>query len=98
MAPVTDSNLLVGEIALCGLVIVALWRLFVWIRESPKTPDPWDAEIENQLHEPDAVEICPHCFTAQQPDGWFCPNCGKATGPYNNLMPFIYVFSEGEVL
>jgi len=98
MAAANDPNLVVGEIALVGLVIAFFWRLLVWIRECPKTPDPWDTETENQLHESDAVEVCPHCLTAQDPNGWFCPTCGKATGPYNNLMPFINVFSEGEVL
>lgn len=33
----------------------------------------------------------------QEPGAWFCGNCGSAVGPYNNLMPYLNVFSEGEV-
>ena len=98
MAGAEDPNLLVGKLAIAGIVLGLFWRLLAWIRDLPKTADPWDAETEKRLHEPDAVEICPHCLTAQEPDGWFCPKCNRATGPYNNLMPFINVFSEGEVL
>ena len=27
----------------------------------------------------------------------FCPECGTAVGPYNNIMPYIRIFSYGEV-
>ena len=37
-------------------------------------------------------------MTPQEPEAWFCKHCGAAVGPYNNLMPFLNVFSEGEVL
>ena len=81
--------------ALGGLAVVAFWRLIVWIRDSPVLPDPWDADVERQLSE--AVEVCPHCLTEQPPTAWFCKRCGRAVGPYNNLMPYVQVFSEGEV-
>ena len=29
---------------------------------------------------------------------WFCPVCGAAVGPYNNILPFIRIFSIGEAL
>ena len=61
----------------------------------PDAPDPWDAEVERQLSE--AVEVCPHCLAEQPPAAWFCKGCGRAVGPYNNLMPYLQVFSEGEV-
>jgi hypothetical protein len=51
--------------------------------------------VENQLQA--APEICPHCSTPQPPTAWFCEHCGRAVGPYNNLMPYLQVFSEGEV-
>jgi hypothetical protein len=50
------------------------------------------------LSGPDAVEVCPHCLTEQPPTAWFCKGCGRAVGPYNNLMPYVQIFSEGEVL
>jgi hypothetical protein len=61
-------------------------------------PHPWSIEIEEAVQQPDAVRICHHCLTPQEHLGWFCPECGAATGPYNNCMPFINIFSTGEVL
>jgi hypothetical protein len=93
-----DPNLLVGAFALGGLALAAAWRLLVWIRAAPVSPDPWDAVVNQKLSDPETPEICPHCSTPQSPAAWFCPNCGRAVGPYNNLMPYVQVFSEGEVL
>jgi hypothetical protein len=95
MIGASDPNILIGEIALGGLALAAFLRLIVWIRDAPARPDPWDAEVERKLSE--AVEVCPHCLTEQPPTAWFCKGCGRATGPYNNLMPYLQVFSEGEV-
>jgi ribosomal protein L40E len=81
-----------------GLVLVFLWRFFAWVSEIPVTPDPWSEEIEKKLRAPDAVEICHRCFTPQPPTAWFCEHCGSAVGPYNNLMPYVSFFSQGEVL
>lgn len=97
MVPPSDPNLIIGGLAVGGLLLVMLWRVVVWIREAPATPDPWDAEVEQKLSDPDAVEVCPHCLTEQPPTAWFCKGCGRAVGPYNNLMPYIQIFSEGEV-
>jgi hypothetical protein len=38
------------------------------------------------------------CLIPQEDNAWFCPECGSAVGPYNNYMPFVVVFSKGEVL
>jgi len=54
--------------------------------------------VVKALHEPNAVEVCHRCFDPVNPGSWFCQKCGCAVGPYNNMMPFIQVFSEGEVL
>jgi len=94
----SDPDILVGAWAIGGLLLVFLWRLFIWLRNLPVPPDPWDAETEKRLHEPDAVEICHRCFTPHTSQGWFCKHCGAAVGPYNNLMPYVMIFSEGEVL
>lgn len=96
MLGAADPNMIVGWLAVAGLLVAALWRLTVWVRDAPVRPDPWDAEVEQQLLE--AVEVCPHCSTPQSPTAWFCPHCGRAVGPYNNLMPYVQIFSEGEVL
>jgi len=90
---IASAALLIG-LAIAGLV---LWRLIVWIQTAPPSPDPWDGETEQRLQQPEAVCVCHHCFTPCPPSGWFCDHCGCAVGPYNNLMPYVNVFSMGEV-
>jgi hypothetical protein len=97
MVNATDPNTVIGELAAAGLAVGLLWRFFAWLNQRPRTPDPWGEEIERKLHEPDAIEICHRCFEPRTSAGWFCEHCGSAIGPYNNLMPFVNVFSEGEV-
>ena len=98
MLGTSDPYQVIAGSGLAFLCLVGLWRLVVWVRDAPIKPDPWDAEIEQKLSDPETVEVCPHCLTPQPRNAWFCQHCGKAVGPYNNLMPFVNVFSEGEVL
>jgi ribosomal protein L40E len=97
MFAASDPNLILGRIAVGGLIIAGLWRLVVWVRDAPITAEPWGAEVEQKLSEPEAVEVCHRCFTEQPPGAWFCARCGCAVGPYNNLMPYVCIFSQGEV-
>jgi hypothetical protein len=97
MIAASDPNLIIAALALGVLMLAALWRLIAWVRDAPVTPDPWDLEVEQKLQEPETPEVCPHCLTEQPPTAWFCKRCGRAVGPYNNLMPYVQVFSEGEV-
>jgi hypothetical protein len=97
MFAASDPNQIVAGLGTGLLLLGGLWRLIGWIRDAPLKPDPWDAAIEQQLDDPETREVCRHCSTPQEPGAWFCENCGSAVGPYNNLMPFLYVFSEGEV-
>jgi hypothetical protein len=94
----SDPNLTIGGLAIGGLLLVGLWRLIVSIRDAPSTPDPWSAEISESLEHPDAAPICHRCLTAYSNDSWFCKHCGTAVGPYNNWMPYVCVFSQGEIL
>jgi hypothetical protein len=98
MFGVSDPYQVVAGFGMTFLCLAGLWGLIVWVREAPTTSDPWDAGVGQKLSEPDAVEVCPRCLTEQPRTAWFCQHCGKAVGPYNNLMPFLNVFSEGEVL
>lgn len=98
MFATADPELIVGGYAVAGLAGYLFWRLIVWVRDSPTHPDPWDAEVAQKLADPETPETCPHCSTPQPPTAWFCEHCGRAVGPYNNMMPFLNVFSEGEVL
>jgi len=61
-------------------------------------PDPWPDEIDQAVRDPDALSVCHHCFAPQSGEEWFCSECGTAVGPYNNMMPYLHVFSTGEVL
>ena len=97
MLAVGNPEMLVANIAVGALVIALIWRLIVWVRDSPTKPDPWDAATESKLAEPGAVQVCHHCLTEQPENSWFCRRCGSAVGPYNNLMPYVCIFSEGEV-
>lgn len=92
-----NPEMLVANIALGGLVIACVWRLISWVRDSPTKPDPWDVDTENKLSGPEAVQVCHRCITELPENSWFCPKCGSAVGPYNNLMPYVSIFSEGEV-
>ena len=92
-----DPNQMVAGLGVGFLLLAGLWRLIAWVREAPAKPNPWNAEVERKLEGPEAVEVCHHCMTQQPPNAWFCEHCGSAVGPYNNLMPYVQVFSEGEV-
>ena len=98
MLVTSDPYQVIAGFGVVFLCLVGLWRLIVWVREAPVKPDPWDAEVEQKLSDPETAEVCPYCLTPQPFTAWFCGHCGKAVGPYNNLMPFLNVFSEGEVL
>jgi len=89
--------MVVGGAALALLGGFAFWRLLGWIRSAPTSPDPWDAATQRAAEEADAQEVCHHCSTPLAPGSWFCEYCGRAVGPYNNLMPWVNAFSEGEV-
>jgi hypothetical protein len=97
MLAASDPNMIIAGLAVGGLVFIGMWRLIAWVREAPLRPDPWDADVEKKLSDPDTPQVCPHCLTEQPPTAWFCACCGSAVGPYNNLMPYVQVFSEGEV-
>ncbi|HSY18431.1 MAG TPA: hypothetical protein VK815_08860 [Candidatus Acidoferrales bacterium] len=97
MIATSDPDMLIAWLAIGGLVAVFCWRFLVWIREAPVTPDPWDAETEKKMSEPETPQACHRCSTPLTATAWFCPHCGSAVGPYNNMMPYVQIFSEGEV-
>ena len=88
-------------VLLWAFALLCVWWLGMivhdWWCHLAVGPDPWDAIITEQLQDPASVPVCHHCFTPQEHDRWFCPECGRAVGPHNNLMPFISIFSVGEV-
>ena len=92
------KGLKIEPLIIIGAAILGVVKLFWSIRNARVTPNPWPEEIEESVHQPEAVPLCHRCFTPQSNKDWFCPNCGTAVGTYNNLMPYVYVFSQGEVL
>jgi hypothetical protein len=96
---VTLSNEhVVTALVVLGILGVSLYRLVLWIMQAPRTDDPWGKETDEAVNQEEAVPVCHHCLTPQKHNGWFCPECGATVGPYCNYMPYIYIFSQGEVL
>ncbi len=86
----------VGVLAAILLVVIVGGRLLaVWFR-GPVKPDPWGAEVSQALVE--APPLCLHCQTPHSEAACFCPNCGAAVGEFNNVSPYLYIFSLGEAL
>ncbi len=85
-------------LVLLGFVAAAIYMFVIWLMDARRTPDPWGEEVTNALESDEAVEVCHHCLTPQHHNGWFCPECGATVGNYCNYLPFVYVFSQGEVL
>ena len=92
-----QADAVIGVLAIAAMALLALWRIIVWIKSCPLQPDPWDAETGQAVQLEDAVQVCHRCLTPVPPCQWFCETCGCAVGPYNNYMPYLRVFSEGEV-
>lgn len=88
-------------VAIMGAAVIAgyfVWRLYCYWSRPPRTPDPWGPEVTEALRSPDATPVCPHCQCLQVANRCFCPECGHAVGDYNNVSPYLYLFSLGEVL
>ena len=74
-----------------------IWKyLRNWWLDIPE--DPWSPEIAEAVRKDDAVMVCHHCLEPYEEPPDFCPKCGAAIGPYNNVKPFERIFSIGEVL
>jgi hypothetical protein len=96
MGPSNEREL--AALVFLGILGVVIYRVILWLREATPTADPWGEEINQALKQDDALPLCPHCLTPQQHNGWFCPECGATVGQYCNYLPYVYLFSEGEVL
>jgi hypothetical protein len=96
--PMTPGEYTIAVLVIFGISAVAVYRMILWVAEAPLTIDPWDKEIDAAANREDAIPLCHHCLTGQEHNGWFCPECGSTVGQYSNYMPYIYVFSQGELL
>lgn len=93
-----DNEHTVAVLVILGICGLAIYRFVLWIMKAPRMADPWGKDAEEALDREEAVPLCHHCFTPQEHNGWFCPECGATTGPYSNYLPYVYIFSQGEVL
>ncbi len=93
-----SNEIMVAALVILGICGLAIYRVVLWLMEAPRTPDPWGDEIDKTLNEDEAVPLCHHCLTPQEHNGWFCPECGATVGPYSNYLPYVNIFSQGEVL
>lgn len=75
---------------------LARWWRRTWA--SLAAPDPWTAAEDAAAREAAAVSLCTNCLYPQDRHTWFCPRCGFTSGEYVHLMPYLYVFTWGEVL
>ncbi|HXI71296.1 MAG TPA: zinc ribbon domain-containing protein [Verrucomicrobiae bacterium] len=97
MVEINDPNQIVAWFGVAGLLLAAFLRLILWVRAATPKPEPWGAEVEQKLLEPETAEACPHCSTPLLPTALFCPHCGRAVDSYNNWVPYVYSFSDGDV-
>lgn len=89
------------QLALVATIGLLGWFVVRAIRKSlarPPSPDPWGSEVSEALNQPNAMPICPHCQCPHEASRWFCPECGRGVGDFNNINPYLYLFSIGEVL
>ena len=98
MSGVADPNNIIAMLGVALLVLAGCWQLIRWVDNARPTPEPWSAEVEASLQAQDATPICHRCLTPHSDEAWFCAHCGSAVGTYNNLMPYVQIFSAGEVL
>jgi hypothetical protein len=88
------------HVALLLLVVavVLIKYLILWFQTSACKPDPWGKDVDDAVHQSNAAPLCYRCLSPHDEDCCFCPECGSATGLYNNLNPYLYIFSLGEML
>jgi hypothetical protein len=93
----TPETMLAGIVILLMTVYLVVLVFSRWIKKIHLEPDPWDTDTDVAVRQPDAVPICHKCMSPQLLTSRFCPECGAAVGSYNNCLPYVYIFSIGEV-
>jgi hypothetical protein len=60
--------------------------------------DPWPKEIDEAVRRPDAEPVCLNCLMPQERHFWFCRECGHPGGEYLTVMPYLHIFTIGELM
>lgn len=94
----SDPELLVGFVAVTGLIVVSVWAFMKRMLKQPVRPDPWDKTIATEIGSEEATPLCHRCLTAHDSSTDFCPACGAAVGQYTNWLPYPQLFSIGHAL
>ena len=85
-----------GRRSLGDILMEQFRRFKAWWITQP--PNPWPEELDAAVKKQASKAVCFRCMAPQTDRAWFCPKCGAAVGPYNNTMPFLTIFSTGEML
>jgi hypothetical protein len=93
-----SPEVIIGLTTLAGLALFGCWRLFKWFCDAKPRPEPWGQEIEQQIHQPDAVPICTRCLEPHLAEARFCPNCGVPVDALVPFSPYLYLFAFGDML
>ena len=94
----SDPERFVGALGIVVLLGLLLWRAVQWFVQTQPPPDPWDAQVAEDIARDEAVPLCHHCLFPQSNGTDFCPKCGTPVGKYTNWLPFPQLFSIGHVL
>ena len=94
----SNPEKLVGALGILVVTCFALWRAIQWFNQSPRTPDPWDAQVAEDISQDEAVPLCHRCLCPQSSKSDFCSECGAPVGEYTNWLPFPQLFSIGHLL
>jgi hypothetical protein len=94
----SDPEQIVAVLGVVTLIGLAIWRMAQWLIQAQSPPDPWDAQVAEDITKDEAVPLCHHCLCPQSDEPDFCPECGTPVGQYTNWLPFPQLFSIGHVL
>src|SRR6478609_6375269 len=97
-SPVTQPEFIIGMLGIVGMVAVGGWFFVRRFLNSPKPAEPWGIEVTEALESGEATPLCHRCLSPHDELVNFCPVCGATVGQYTNLLPYLYIFSIGDLL